>query len=247
MSKGYAVITGASRGLGAATLIQLAKDGYDVVGTYISDSSEAKIKAVMEEARTYGGKAEYTRCDVRNYDDCVKLLEFADKVMDKEIYAMVANAGIAGTCYFHEESRESYEAMIHTNLVAPLYCAQLALQRMISNAKGGHIVLLSSIGGTMGSPTQVAYGAAKGGLISFAKALSKEVSSYNIRVNCVAPGVIDTDMVAGAPPEARAATIASIPMGRIGVAQDIADCVSYIVNSNYLTGQTISPNGGIYA
>ena len=246
MSKGYVLVTGASRGLGAATLIQLAKDGYDVVGTYVSDSSEAKIKAVVEEARAYGGKVEYTRCDIRDYDDCVKLFEFADQVMGKEIYALVANAGIAGNCFFHEEPRESYEAMIHTNLVAPMYCAQLALQRMLPQ-KDGQIVLLSSIGGTMGAPTQVAYGAAKGGLISFAKALSKEVSAYNIRVNCVAPGVMDTDMVAGAPPDARAMTIAAIPLGRMGVAQDIADCVSYIVNSNYVTGQTISPNGGIYA
>ena len=118
---------------------------------------------------------------------------------------------------------------------------------MIPNGMGGNIVLISSIGGTMGAPTQVAYGAAKGGLISFAKALSKEVSGFNIRVNCVAPGVIDTDMVAGAPPEARAQVCAGIPLARLGVAQDIADAVSYLINSNYVTGQTISPNGGIYA
>ena len=200
----------------------------------------------MEQARAYGVTAEYCRCDTSKYEDCAKLFAFAEEKLGRNLAAMIANAGIAGAAFFNEEPRESYENMIQTNLLGPMYCTQLALSYMIPNKKG-HIVLLSSIGGTMGVPTQVAYGAAKGGLISFAKALSKEVAPHNVLVNCVAPGVIDTDMVANAPAAQREATNATIPLGRMGVAQDIADCISYLVNSNYVTGQTISPNGGIYA
>lgn len=246
MSKGYAIITGAARGLGAATLLQLAKEGYDVVGTYVHESSEAKIQKVIDQAKEFGVKAMYCRCEVSKYEDCQKLMEFAVSELGKNLSVLVNNAGIAGAGFFAEEPRESYENMINTNLVGQLHCTHFALPYMLENKKG-HIVFLSSIGGTMGVPTQAVYGAAKAGLIGFTKALSKEVASFNVMVNCVAPGVIDTDMVAGAPPEQRAQTNAMIPVGRMGTAQDIADCVSYIVNSNYLTGQTISPNGGIYA
>lgn len=245
MSKGYAIVTGAARGLGEAIFLQLAKEGYDLIGVYVTDRSKEKMQKLMDRVeKEHGVKALGFQADIGSFDGCKSIVDFAVENMGKDIAVLVNNAGVAGGRYFIDED---FPAIVHTvqiDLMGALTMCHLVLPLMVER-KGGDIINMSSFGALAGVPGQPVYSAAKAGLIGFSKTVAKEVAPFGIKINCIAPGAFETDMVRAADPAQRAATEAQIPMGRLGDPADVALCASYMINSTYLTGQTISPNGGI--
>lgn len=245
MEKQYAIVTGGSRGLGEGMALRLAKLGYDLVINYVSEKSRVKAERVLEEAeKTYGTKGIAVQADVSDYEQCKHLVETAVTTFGEQIGVLVNNAGIANGKSFLELQPEEYRRLINVNLVSYLNVTHLVIPYMVKN-RGGCIVNTASIGGLMGVVNQVDYCAAKSGVIGFTRALAMEVGGYGIRVNAIAPGMIWTDMLKGSNQEEVAALKQAIPLGEIGEVDDIAGCMEYLVTAKYVTGQTVSPNGGI--
>ena len=241
---GFAIVTGSARGLGAAMTLQLAKEGYDVVINYVSDKSAPKAEAVAKEARSYGVGAICVQGDVSSYSTCREIVDAGVKAFGNKIAVLVNNAGIESGKFFADTAVESYNKMIQVEVIGSMNMTHIALPYMIE-AENGCIIMQSSVCGLMGVPAQADYSCAKAGLVGFAKALAKEYGSKHIRVNCIAPGMIMTDMIAGTSQEGVAALKAMTPLNMLGDPDDIAECMSYIVNAPFLTGQCISPNGGL--
>ncbi len=246
---GFAIVTGAFRGLGAAMIRQLAKEGYDVVIDYIDDQFDSnaveKAQALADEVKKeYGVGAIIVKADVTDYAQCQKMVDEGVKAFGDKIAVLINNAGIANGTLFAECKKEDFEKMIAVNLVGSMYCTHLVLPYMMK-AKQGCIINQSSVGGVMGVATQADYSASKAGLIGFTKALAKELGGFNIRVNAIAPGMINTIMIASQRPEDVEMLKSVTPLGKIGEPSDISNCMSYILNADFLTGQTISPNGGL--
>ena len=244
MSKGYAIITGAARGLGRAMFLQLASDGYDLIGVYATEKSAPKMQALIDQVEKENGvRAAGVRSNVGTVEGCRAVVDFAVKTFGTDLAVLINNAGVQEGKFFKDETSEEIAHVINVDLLGGLNMINLVLPYMVER-KGGDIISMSSVCALEGVATQCVYSAAKNGLIGFSKSLAKEVAQYNIKVNCIAPGMMNTDMMAESDPQQRAALEATIPMGRLGDPQEIALCASYILKSNYLTGQTISPNGG---
>lgn len=225
--------------------LRLAKLGYDLVINYVSEKSRVKAERVLEEAeKTYGTKGIAVKADVSDYEQCKHLVETAVTTFGEQIGVLVNNAGIANGKSFLELQPEEYRRLINVNLVSYLNVTHLVIPYMVKN-RGGCIVNTASIGGLMGVVNQVDYCAAKSGVIGFTRALAMEFGGYGIRVNAIAPGMIWTDMLKGSNQEEVAALKQAIPLGEIGEVDDIAGCMEYLVTAKYVTGQTVSPNGGI--
>lgn len=247
MEKGYAIVTGAARGLGEAIFLQLAKEGYNLIGVYVSDSSGEKMQKLIQQVEGENGvKAYGCQSDIGTYEGCKKIVDFSVEKFGKDCSVLINNAGVAGGAAFVEESTENIIHTVQVDLLGALHMCHLVLPMMIER-KGGNIINMSSFGALAGVPYQSVYSASKAGLTGFSKTVAKEVAPYNIKINVIAPGVFDTDMVRAAAPEQRKAVESTIPMGRVGKPSDVALLASYMINSDYLTGQTISPNGGIIA
>jgi len=242
--EGFAIVTGSSRGLGKGIALQLAKEGYDLVIHHVSDNSAEKAEAVAEEARSLGVKAIVVKAAVENYEECTKIVQAGVDAFGNNIAVLVNNAGIASGTPFKNMKPEDYQRMIAIDLVGTLNCTHVVLPSMVA-AKCGSIVNIASVCGIMGVATQVDYSAAKAGVIGFTKALAKEVGRYNIRVNSIAPGMIATEMTAEQNPESIDFLKAATPLGVLGDVEDISECLSYVVNAKFLTGQIVSPNGGL--
>ena len=238
MEQKVVLITGGSRGIGAATARRFAAGGCKVVINY--HRSQAQAEALAAEI---GGWA--VQADVA---DPVQVGRMVDNVLDKfcQLDILVCNAGIAQQKLFGELTNEDWKKIFTVNVEGVFYTIRAALPHML-HRKAGRIVTVSSMWGQVGGACEVAYSAAKGAVIAFTKALAKEVAPSGILVNCVAPGVIDTDMLSMAPPEARAMLEEETPIGRLGQPSDIAEAVFYLASpaSRFLTGQVIAPNGGL--
>lgn len=242
--KGFAIVTGGSRGLGAAMCERLASDGYNIVLNYVSDSSQEKAHRLIEKMESqYGIDAIAVQADTSDYEQCKKILDAGLNRFGENISVLVNNSGIAGAALFEERKVEDYVRLVNVNLFSVMNNSHLVLPYMIKN-KGGNIINLSSVCGLTGWVTQVDYSATKAGIIGFTKALAKEVGHYGIRVNCIAPGQINTDMTTPTPKEAVEENIRNTPLGCYGEPEDIAQCMSYLISANFMTGQVISPNGG---
>lgn len=242
---GYAIITGGVRGIGEAMTLQLAKEGYNVVVNYVSDSSGVKAEKLIERVESeYGVKGLAVQADVSNYSDVKRMIEKSVEAFGEKIAILVNNAGIAYGKSFLEITEEEYSRLIGVNLTSALHVTHVALPYMV-NLGYGRIVNISSIGGIMGVEHQIDYSAAKAGIIGMTKAMAREFGKYHITVNSIAPGMIWTDMLRGSSQEEVAALKSITPLGMIGDVEDISDCLSYVVNAKFLTGQTISPNGGL--
>jgi 3-oxoacyl-[acyl-carrier protein] reductase len=239
---GAALITGASRGIGAATARALAARGFSVAINYFK--SQESAVSLKEEILKSGGHAEVFRADVA---DAAAVADMVRDVTDKfgRIDVLVNNAGIAEQCLFTDITNEAWERMIAVNLTGVFNCVKAVLPGMISR-KSGKIINVSSIWGITGASCEVHYSAAKAAVIGFTKALAKEVGPSNIQVNCVAPGVIDTDMNRDLTGEDRLAVIDETPLGRLGSAEEAASAIVFLASreSNFITGQVLSPNGG---
>lgn len=242
---GYAIVTGGVRGIGEGMTLQLAKEGYNVVINYVSESSATKAEALVQRIETeYGVKGLAVQADVSIYADVKKMIAQAVEKFGEKIAIIVNNAGIAYGKPFLEITEEEYSHLIGVNLTSALHVTHVALPYMVDLGYG-RIIHVSSIGGIMGVANQVDYSAAKAGLIGMTKAMAKEFGKYNITVNSIAPGMIWTDMLRGSSQEEVEALKQFTPLGIIGEIDDISECLSYVVNAKFLTGQIISPNGGL--
>lgn len=234
------VVTGASRGIGAAIVKLLAESGHNVLLNY--NKSEEKAKQIQHELDQKGINIEIFKADVSKREECKKFVEYAIKKIG-HIDVLVNNAGIAQFKMFTDITDEEWNNMLQTNLNSVFYMSQETAKHMI-NRKEGNIINISSIWGLVGSSCEVHYSMTKAAINGMTKALAKELAPSNIRVNAIAPGLINTDMNNDIAPETMKEIAKEIPLGRIGEPIDIARCAKWLVEDEYTTGQIISPNGG---
>lgn len=235
-----AIVTGSSRGIGASIVSLLAKDGYNVVLNY--NKSEAIAKKKQEELMKQGYCIETFKADVSKREETKKLVRFTLNKFHN-IDVLINNAGITQMKLFTDITDKDWEYILKTNLNSVFYMCQEVLPSMI-HQKSGSIINISSIWGLTGASCEVAYSTSKAALNGFTMALAKEVGPSNIRVNAIAPGMIQTDMNQGLTEEELKQITDEIPLQKIGKTQDIAKCISWLIEDEYTTGQIISVNGG---
>src|SRR5688572_4240951 len=238
-----AVVTGGSRGIGRACAIELAKQGATVVVNYTSAEDAANsCKAEIEAA---GGKAIVVQADVSTSEGARALIKAAEDQLGK-VDILVNNAGVNRDRTIQRMSDAEWDEVLQTDLSSIFYTTQAALGGM-RERNFGRIVNMSSIIGQMGNPGQANYAAAKAGMIAFTKTAAKELARFNITVNAVCPGFIETDMVAALSDEIKTTLIGNIPLGRFGTADEVAAAVRFLVTEGgFFTGSQLSLNGGQY-
>ena len=240
-NKKTVIVTGGSRGIGAGIVQFLAeKNKYNIVLNY--NKSEDCAKKIKEELNSKKINIEIFKADVSKREEVKKLIEFTLNKFNN-IDVLINNAGISQTKLFTDITDADWNNMIQTNLNSAFYCSQEVLSNMIHN-KQGCIINISSIWGVEGGSCEVHYSTAKAGIIGLTKALAKEVGPSNIRVNCIAPGMIDTDMNKEYSKEDVQEIINETPLGKIGRPIDIARCTYWLIEDEFTTGQVISINGG---
>lgn len=235
------LITGASRGIGKATALYLAESGYDLV-IHCNKNIE-KLQELQKEIEKIGINTRTLQFDISDREECkTKLLSDIEK--NGIYYGVVLNAGIAKDAPLPAMEDEEWDSVINTNLNGFYNVIRPIIMPMIQN-RSGRIVALSSVSGLTGNRGQVNYSASKAGIIGAVKALSREVAKRKITVNCVAPGIIETDMISELPQEI---IKEFVPLGRTGTAKEVASAINYLLSEDagYITGQVISVNGGMY-
>ncbi len=239
--KKVAFVTGASGGIGSAVARQLAKDGFSVAIGF--NSNEAEANALSAELKGMGHDAIAVACDISQQAEITAAVSLINKELGC-IELLVNNAGIADIRLFTDNSFEDIRTMINTDLIGAMELSRQVLPDMI-RSKHGCIINISSVWGEKGASCEVAYSAAKAGLIGFTKALAREEGPSGIRVNCVSCGFIDTKMNAELCEQDKQSVIDEIPSSRIGTPQDIADAVSFLASekSDYINGQVIRVDG----
>jgi len=241
---GFAIVTGSARGLGAAMVRQLAKEGYDVLINHVSDSSKPIAQALAEEVKKeYGVGAIVFQGSIEDYSTCKAMVDAGVAAFGEKIAVLVNNAGIQHSNRFEDMTPEEYEHLIKVELLGSMHCTHIVLPYM-QKAKDGCIVFITSVAGICGPEGQADYSAAKAGMHGFMRVLNNENVRNNIRVNCIAPGAFRTEIFDYFPKEVVEEITAGIPMHRMGEPVECAECLSYIINAKYLSGQIISPNGG---
>ncbi len=235
------LVTGGSRGIGRAVCTALASDGFDVAINY--RSNEEAAASVRREVESIGRTASLLHFDVAAREECVTAIE-ADMATGGAYYGVVCNAGIRADAAFPTIKGEDWDRVLRTNLDAFYNVLQPVTMPMIRARRGGRIVAMTSLAGLTGNRGQVSYAASKAGLIGAAKSLAQELAKRKITVNCVAPGLIETEMIEGAMVESLAGMI---PMKRLGKPEEVAAVVAFLFSSGaaYVTGETISVNGGM--
>ncbi|MFT5486380.1 MAG: 3-oxoacyl-[acyl-carrier protein] reductase [Paracoccaceae bacterium] len=235
------LVTGASRGIGRDVALALGAAGYDIAVHYNTRSDAAED--VASAIRGSGADARLLQFDIADRDTARTVIE-ADIEANGAYYGVVCNAGIAKDSAFPAMEPEAWDSVVHTNLDGFYNVLHPVIMPMVRKKEGGRIVVMSSVAGVMGNRGQVNYSASKGGLISAAKALAVELASRRITVNCVAPGLIETEMTENIEPDR---VLDMIPAGRFGRPEEVASLVGYLFSSNaeYITRQVISVNGGM--
>lgn len=237
------LITGASRGIGAEIARQFALNGYNVAINY--NKSEQSAQLLKQEITENGGTAEIFKADVSNYNEVVNMVESIYSTFEF-IDILVNNAGIAQQILFTDITPEMWANMLNTNLTSVYNCCNAVLPKMISEHRG-NIINIASMWGETGGSCEVHYSASKAGVIGLTKALAKEVGLSNIRVNCVSPGVVMTDMMSGFTQETLNSLAEETPLNKLGNSTDIANAVLFLADekSSFITGQVLGVNGGI--
>ena len=236
------IITGSSRGIGRATALLFAKKGYNVLINY--NSNEEKAKEVKKEINEKYPNvlAEIYRCDVSNFLECKNMANFALSRFGK-IDVLVANAGISQFKLINDTTEEDFNRIIGVNLKGVYNAIMGVLPNMLSN-KNGSIVAVSSIWGVSGGSCEALYSASKAGVIGLCKALSRELGLSNIRVNCVAPGAIETEMNNNLSVEDKKAFAEETSLGRFGTPEEVAKSILFLAENEYVTGQNLVVDGG---
>lgn len=238
-----ALVTGGSRGIGRAVAIELAKEGATVAINYAGNKAAAEeVQSIITEM---GGKAMIIQADVSDEKFATQMVEEVIAQLGG-IDILVNNAGITRDGLFIRMKEEDWNAVINTNLTGIFNCTKVAAKYMMKK-RSGRIINMSSVSGIMGNAGQTNYAAAKAGVIGFTKSLAREMASRGITVNAVAPGFIATDMTAAMPEKAQEHVLTSIPLGKMGNPEDIANAVLFLASdkASYITGQVIHVDGGM--
>ncbi len=238
-----ALVTGGGRGIGQAIATTLAAAGATVVINYRGNAEAASATVANIIAR--GGQASALQADV---SDAAAVERLFAAVLEQhgQLDVLVNNAGITRDGLLLRMKDEDFDAVLDTNLRGLFLCTRAALRPM-TRRRSGRIINIASVVGILGNAGQANYAAAKAGIIGFTRATAREIASRNITVNAVAPGYIETEMTASIRPEARAALLESIPLGRLGTPQDVAALVCFLASpqAGYITGQTLVVDGGL--
>jgi 3-oxoacyl-[acyl-carrier protein] reductase len=238
-----ALVTGATRGIGAAILQRLALAGATVIGTATTDAGAASIQKAIDEAGFKGIGLALNVQDAAQCDTTIKTIE--EKFGTLSI--LVNNAGITRDTLLMRMKDDDWSAVIETNLTSVFRLSRAVMKGMMK-ARSGRIINIASVVGFMGNAGQTNYVAAKAGMVGFTKALAREVGSRNITVNCVAPGFIETDMTKALSEEQITKLVVNVPLGRLGQVADVAEAVYFLASpsADYITGNTIHVNGGMH-
>jgi len=234
------LVTGASRGIGRCIAENLAKDGYIVIANY--NKSKQQALKLQNDLKEEGFNIEIYKADVSKKEEVKNMIEYINNKFGS-IDILINNAGISKLQMFCDVTDDDWEEMINTNLKSAFYCTQMVLPGMI-NKKKGCIINISSIWGQVGASCETVYSISKAGLDAMTKSLAKELGPSNIRVNSIAPGVIDTDMNSKIDDEIKKQIKNETPLGKIGKPMDICKCAKWLIEDEFTTGQIISVNGG---
>jgi 3-oxoacyl-[acyl-carrier protein] reductase len=239
------LVTGASRGIGRACALTFAQHRAKVVVLNYA-GNDAAAQETAKAVQAAGAKAVPMKFDVAHAAECAKAVEQIAKDQGS-LDVLVNNAGIAIDGLVMRFKDEDWDRLLAVNLKSVFNLCKSASRPMMRQ-KGGAIVNLTSVVGETGNGGQTAYSASKAGVIGFSKSLARELSSRNIRVNCVSPGYIETDMTARLPEEAKQAMTGGIPLGRVGTSQEVANAVAFLASdlAAYVTGEVLRVNGGMY-
>ena len=237
-----ALVTGASRGIGAAIAMELANKGLTVIGTATSDEGASKISQALATFPGCAGKN-------LNVNDAAAAEALIDAIVKEHggLHVLVNNAGITRDMLAMRLKDDDWDAVIDTNLKA-VFRMSRGVMRTMMKQRYGRIINITSVVGRSGNAGQSNYAAAKAGVAGMTRALARELGSRNITVNCIAPGFIETDMTGGLSDEQTKALLGQIPLGHLGKPQDVAHAVAFVVSpqASYITGQEIHVNGGMY-
>jgi len=238
-----AFITGATRGIGKAIALKFSKKGYDIALNYRTENDE--LAQTVSEIELNGVRCFAVQGDVSVFEDCERM---AKEIVDNlgGIDCLVNNAGITKDMLLMRMKEQDFRGVIDVNLVGTFNVTKTVIPFMMK-ARAGRIINISSVVGVSGNAGQTNYAASKAGIIGFSKSLAKEVASRNILVNCVAPGFIQTDMTAVLKDEVKEEISKSIPLKRLGTAEDVANLVAFLASdaAGYVTGQVVNVDGGM--
>jgi len=238
-----AIVTGGTKGIGRAISLLLAEQGANVVANFSKDVDAAEN--LMNEAKSKRLNLGLYKADVTQFEQAKEMVEETFGQYRK-IDVLVNNVGLVRDNFLMLMSDEDWDSLLRANLTSLFYCCRAVIRKMIPQ-RSGKIINISSISGMLGTVGQTNYSATKGGMIGFTKSLARELGPFNIHVNAVAPGLIESEVVSKMPKEKVDAIIKSSSLGRIGKPEDVAQAVLFLASehSNYITGQTIVVDGGI--
>ena len=237
------LVTGGSRGIGKAIAAKYAQNGYDVVLNYVDENTD--FDAITKEFAEYGAKVLWIKADVSKEDDVNEMVKKAVEEFGR-IDVLINNAGVTKDTLLMRMKEEDFDKVININLKGTFLATKAVIPYMMKK-KNGRIVSLASVVGIAGNAGQSNYAASKAGIIGFTKSVAKEVASRNIRLNCVAPGFIATNMTSVLSDDVKEKINSQIPMKRMGTVDDVANVVYFLGSeqSSYVTGQVINIDGGM--
>ena len=238
-----AIVTGAAQGIGKVIALSLAKCGADIA---VSDINEDSLNAAVKEIEALGRKAIAVKMDVSSLKDCEEMVKKTIDAFGK-VDILINNAGITRDTVLLRMKEEQWDQVIQVNLKGTFNCTKAVIRSMFKQ-KSGKIINISSVTGAMGNAGQANYSASKAAVMGFTKSIAREYAHCGITVNAVAPGFIKTAMTDAIPEKDRDAMISIIPAKRLGLPEDVADTVCFLASdmANYITGQVIHINGGMY-
>ena len=239
-----ALITGASKGIGRAIALELAKNNFDVAINF--NHSEEPAKNLRDEIKNLGVKAEIFKADVSDYNQVADLFKNIKEFFGDSVNILINNAGVTRDTLLMRMKLEDWQTVINTNLNAAFYCTREAIRDM-AKARYGRIINIASVVGLTGNAGQANYAASKAGIIGLTKSIAREYANRGITANAIAPGFIETDMTEVLKPEVKEGILKSIPMGKIGNPEDVAKAVVFFAGEeiSYITGQVLAVDGGM--